>query len=298
MRAAEAARLVALLALVLAACAGPPPMPALGSPPSAAWFDRALDRSTETVAVVDLASPRVDASLRRALVDALLAVFDRALGPGAELGRAVEGASELTIAAPPAGDPIVLLRDVPPLDPTSMPASDGSRQFELGSVGDVVEYRFRPASGSLFVLRDRTWVIAAGAGAQAVKNAFASGGAPVLPPRSPSPAFATLWMPAPALRAVAIRERLKLLAPVLVRATSLEAILGEDDVATAHLRYGTEDDAKEAHATLVDVTRAFARRNDPTTAWIGTTKVTRDALTVELVATVPVEAFRRFQDAH
>jgi hypothetical protein len=296
-RRAERARALVLSALV-AACAGALPVPTRTTEPSPAWFDVAIDRSTSTVAVVDLASPRLDARLRRAIVDALLSVFDRALGPGAELHRAVEASSEMTIVANPAGDPLVVLRDVAPLDPTTLPGADGAAQFALGDVGEVVEYIYRPAAGSLFVLRDRTWVIGAGTAAQTVKNAFAGRGAPVLPPRAPSPNLATLWMPGPALRAVARREKAKLLAPVLVRATALDAALGEDDVAVAHFRYATEDDAKEAHATLVDVARAFARRNDPPTAWLGQAQLVRDAFTVTLRMAVPPDAFASFEDAH
>lgn len=303
MRAAERglarSALVASLALATA-CTPAPVAPTQTTAPSALWFDRALDRANDVVVDVDLASHRATGPLRRAIVDVLLAVFDRALGRGPDLHRAVDAASEMIIVAPAVGEPTVVLRDVPStLDPRSLPAADGGRQFALGPVGEVVEYIYAPGVGSLFVLRDGTWLLGAGVAAQDLKNAFATnGGAPVLPKRSPQSSVATLWVPAPVLRVVAARERLKLLAPVLVPASSLDAALGEDDVVEAHLRYPTEREALEAHATLVDVVRAFARRNDPKTSWIGQTKLAHDGPVITARLAIPPSAFADFQDAH
>ncbi len=294
----RAAGSAALLAAV--ACTPPPALPTKTQAATDAWFDRALDHSADTIARVDLAATMDRGALRGAIIDVLLAVFDRALGGGPDLHRAVEAASEMTIAAAPAGDPLVILRDVPlALDPRSLPAADGGRQFTLANVGEYVEYNYSPLAGSLFVLRDGTWIVGAGHASQNVKNAFAAApGAPVMPKRTPSPAVVTLWMPAAALRAVATRERLKLLAPVFLRATSLDGTLTTADVAEAHLHYSTAEDCLEAHATLVDVVRAFRNKNDSNSAWIGTATLAHDALTVTATVTIPPDAFRAFVDAH
>lgn len=303
MRGASALR-VAISAAWLAtlACAPPPALPTQNQIATAAWFDRAIDRSAEVVVHVDLASPRAvgDAPLRAAIVDALLGVVTRSLSRGPDLHRAVEAASEMIVATPVDGEPTLALRGVPPsLDPRSLAAADGATQWTLGVVGEYVEYNYAPAAGSLFVLRDGSWLIGAGTAAQSMKNAFVTaGGAPILPRAEPSTRVATLWVPASALHAVAIKEKLRLLRPVFLQATSLEATLGEDDVAEARLRYPSERDALEAHAALVDTVRAFGRRNDPKTAWIGDAKLSHDGATVSAAVTIPPSVFQSFTDAY
>lgn len=303
MRAANAASLPALAALAATlACSPPPAVPTQHQVATAAWFERSIDHSAEVVVHVDLASPRAlgDRPLRAAIVDTLLGVVTRSLSRGPDLHRAVEAATEMIVAAPVDGEPTLALRGVPAsLDPRSLAAADGATQWTLGVVGEYVEYNYAPAAGSLFVLRDGSWLIGAGTAAQAMKNAFAAaGGAPILPPASPPGHVATLWVPGAVLHAVGMREKIRVLAPVFLRATSLEGTLGEDDVAEGRLRYPSEQEALEAHAALVDTVRAFGRRNDPKTAWIGAAKLSHEGATVSATVSIPPSVFQSFTDAY
>ncbi|CAN5542658.1 hypothetical protein BH09MYX1_BH09MYX1_43910 [soil metagenome] len=295
MHAADLARGGAFAAWLVLACASPPALPTQNELTTAAWCDRAIDRSADVIIHVDLSAPTAQGPLRNAIIDQLLAVVASTLDNGPDLHRPVEAASEMILAAPIAGDPVVILRDVPlTLDPRAIPSIDGSTQFRLRSVEEYVEYNYTPATGLLFVLRDGTWILSAGRSAQTLKNAIVTaGGAPVLPKREPGP-LATVYFPGAALHAIAAKERLKLLAPVFVRASSLDATLSNDAVAELHLHYGTEAESLESHALLVDVARAYARQG----SWLGAAKLSRESTTVSATVTIPPEALTHFGDAY
>jgi len=284
----------ALLA-VLAACAGaPPPRPVLAElPTTAAWFSRAVDPSKDVVVRADLRALRASSGLASSVEEALLSVVGRALERGPNLREALTSASEAVVAVLPDGEPLLLFRDVSAtLDPASLRALDGGAQWELrkASWSGVVEYNYHPASGSLFVLADGTWVLGAGTAAQRAKNAFTeAGGAPILPVRSARSAL-ELHVPGAALERIARERRAQRLEAVLVPALELSVVLEGGNVAVATLLYPDAARAIEAERVLRDAAEAFGRRGR-SLAWLGTAKITRNEASLVARVDVPLTAF-------
>jgi hypothetical protein len=276
-------------------CAGrPPPRPTLAQlPTTAAWLPRALDPSKDVVVRADLLALRASPGLAPAVEEGLLSAIDRSLGGGPNLRAALAGASEALVAFLPDGEPLVLFRGVPSeLDPASLRALDGGAQWEpgRGTWPGVAEYNYRPASGSLFVLPDGTWVIGAGTAAQRVKNAFSeTGGAPILPARDAHPAL-ELRVPGAALGRIAREKRVQRLEAVLVPALDLTIVLEAGNEAVATLVYPDAPRALEAERVLRETAEAFGRRGR-SLAWLGGAAVTRADAVLRVQVAVPPTVF-------
>ena len=281
----------ALLAAT-ASCGHPrPPRPALAAlPTTSAWISRAIDPSKDVLVRADLRALRSVPGVAPAVEDGLLTAIDRSLDGGPNLRDALASASEAVVAFLPDGEPLLLFRDVSPdLDPTSLRALDGGAQWEVGkgSWPGVAEYNYRPASGSLFVLADGTWVLGAGTAAQRVKNAFTdTGGAPILSAREPHAAL-ELRVPGDALGRIAREKRVSRLEAVLVPAESLTVTLEPGNEAVAILVYPDAARALEASLVARESIEAFARRGRGL-AWLGAAAVTcKDARVVVRVVVPP-----------
>lgn len=285
----------ALLAATASCGRPPPPRPALAAlPTTPAWFSRAIDPSKDVLVRADLQALRAVPGVAPAVEDGLLTAVDRSLDGGPNLRDALASASEAVVAFLPDGEPLLLFRDVSAdLDPTSLRALDGGAQWEVGkgSWPGVVEYNYRPASGSLFVLADGTWVVGAGTAAQRVKNAFTdAGGAPILPVREPHAAL-EVRVPGDALGRIAREKRVPHLEAVLVPAESLTVTLEAGNEAVATLVYPDAARAIEAELVARESTAAFARRGRGL-AWLGAATVTRKDAQVVVRVVVPATVFR------
>ena len=287
-----------VLAVALAACAPNAVVPHVTSPTTAAWFDRAVDRSSRIV--IHVALDRAEGGLRTALESIVLDVVASIYAEGPNLRAAVGHATEAIItSAKKSDDALIVLRGVPPdVDPGALRATDGGREFGVRVAGEYVEYTYLPATGTLVVLSDGAWLMAGGPAAQDAKNAIErTGGAPVLPKRSGEP-LADLWVPAAALREIAGQNRLRLLAPLLLHATSVTGWLGTDLRGELRVRFPTEAEAKEGRATLIDVKRVLAERTDSAAHFLGDATVELEGADVVVHATVPPAAIDAFVQGH
>jgi hypothetical protein len=250
--------------------------------------------------------------LRRASTLAAAYAGPRSLGTTAL--TALERSEEVDVAMNDAGQAVIVLLGVPgDLDVAKVVDEDGQPVWRPAA-GDVresfVEYEpIREATASLFVLRQRVWVMAAGAARSKTREALveAQGGGLSFAPGKPS--LVDLTIRGAALLRRDDRLRAGLLAPLgrsLLRA-SFELTPGALGVIVARLEYADGVAATGAEQTARDVVSAFRRKLEqiekgpdgpprpgvglhpelPSLSWLAAAGVEREETTVSVRAPIP-----------
>jgi hypothetical protein len=257
--------------------------------------------------------------LRRASALAAAYAGPRTLGTTALL--ALERTEEVRVETDESGEAVVVLLGVPAdLDVTAVVDEEG-RPVWKSVFGDVrqsfVEYEPANASdASLFVLPQRTWVVAAGAARARTREKLVEAPRVILATVSPAPgggsfvvggALASLTIRGSALVRREAPLRTGSLAPLgrsLLKA-SFELRPGGEGVIVAHLDYADAPSAVGAEETVRDVVGAFRRRLEaakesaevaqkstprvtpPPLSWLAAAGVERDQATVSVRAPIP-----------
>jgi hypothetical protein len=296
------AALVAYAAALLVACGGGERAAVAPRPPDASaprWED-AFDGVPDVLVVVH---PRAIA--RDSVYGALLKSLSRAIAArapqtaamgGARAAEAFESSEEVILGASttpsPRGedDALVVLRGVrADIDPVKMVDDRGAPMWRAAAmVGSVEEFTREGGAGtrpaSLFVLPQRTWVVAVGGARERARDAF------VRPARRPAPvkddgALVLVRLEGRALVAAVprLRARGAPLEPIgrKLEAVSL-ALRGGKGGLEARLQYGDETAAAFAESAMKDLVQAIARAREGTAKlkWLGQARVDREASTV------------------
>jgi len=224
---------------------------------------------------------------------------------------AIERTEEVDVAMDDAGDALVLLRGVPAELDVMQVVDENGLPVWRPAVGDVrqsfAEYEStRGTAASLFVLPQRTWVVASGVARTKTRDALveAPGGVSFA---DGEPSLAKLSIRGGALVRRDERLRMGSLAPLgssLLRA-SFELTSGAEGVIVGRLEYASPGAATDAAQTAQDVVGAFRRKLEqldkldkkggapsghaaaPPLAWLGAAGVDRENATVNVRAPIP-----------
>lgn len=178
---ARAALALTLLSLAGAAGCGPsarPPPPARQDT-SPQWAD-VFDGTPDLYAVLRPQAIKRDAVYGALWTTVLRFAQAQHLLHGQTALEVAEGAEEIVVGINPGDDAAIVFRGVPAsLDPRRMTDASGHPLFRLvDDKGRAPEYepldRKNAAPGSVFVLPDRTWVVAVGDARPRARQAFAS----------------------------------------------------------------------------------------------------------------------------
>jgi hypothetical protein len=245
--------------------------------------------------------------LRRASALAAAYAGPRSLGTTALV--ALERTEEVDAAIGDGGETVVLLTGVPAdLDVTQVVDELGQPVWKL-ALGDVrqsfVEYQSASASeASLFVLPQRTWVVAAGPARARTREVLIGSTAPVSFPAT-DVSLAELSIRGGALVRRDARLRSGALAPIgrSLEKASFALTPGAEGVIVARFLYGEETAAEGAEKTVQDVIAAFrhsleriendgslsasSRRETPPLVWLAAAGVERTSATVNVRAPIP-----------
>lgn len=286
--------------LALAACAKGPIVPIATGDPSASWMMRAIDPKSDIVITADLRALLADESFGPATRRAMRAAADRSV-PSVNLKDAIEGARRALIALLSDRTILLILTDVPPIDPTSITGLDATWQWK--PVSDpppgVLELGFVPEAGSLFVLADHTWVLGAGSAAQRARaSLLAAGGHPIAEITSGAPASIVV----PGSRMGLVTRRLHRLHRILGGVVMLRASLaiGEQPTLAVEIEYDEEGSAIRAARTMHELFVELDRNQGDSLAFLagGRTRSIGDR-TIRLEAALPatlLDALSRAED--
>lgn len=269
---------------------------------------RAFDPTSDIVFTADLKTLLANETFAPATRKAMRAVSDRAV-PSVSLKEAWEGASSAQIALLERGTVLLVLGEVPDIDPEGLTGFDGTWQWKRAkeSPAGVLEYSFVPEAGSLFVLADRTWVLGAGTAAQHARAALqASGGHPVGPDRAKIDRTRPVSMLLPENRLRYAEKRVRLLGPIFdgmkqlrLSATLTDAILECDydkdaSAASAEITFkeivaAFQQNKPQSSSILQDLLSIFRTRAPVPVSFIGQAKLERDGTRIRLKSALPPE---------
>jgi hypothetical protein len=300
-----------VLFLPLVCCAHGPTIPAVdpSKPPSNIWQKRAIDLSRDLVFTADLRALLADPSFAPATRKAMRAAADRAV-PSVNLKEAWEGARSAQVALLERGTVLIVLGEVPDIDPEGMTGFDGTWQWKRAkeSPAGTLEYAFVPEAGSLFVLADRTWVLGAGTAAQHARAALQeAGGHPVAAMDLARPI--SMLIPESRLRVAEQRAHPRELGGIFdgAKQLRLSATIGEgakmmldvdydgDPSATrsaalfAEVLHAFQTNGPRSTSLFTDILRLFQSRSSVPLGFLATAKLDRDGARVKLEAPIPAE---------
>jgi hypothetical protein len=291
------------LVSLLVACAHGPTVPAVdpSRPPSSAWMTRAIDETKDIVITADLRALLADDVFAPATRRAMRAASDRAV-PSANLKDAWDGARAAKVVLLEGGTILLLLSEVPDLDPTSLTGWDGTWQWKhaVESPPGTLECAFIPEAGSLFVLGDHSWVLGAGASAQRARSALLEArGHPVTKIDLAHPIEMSL--PASRMALVVRRIRIRELEPALdgIRMLHVAATLGANPTVEVTLDYDSEAGAARAEPVLARVFQALASKDGEPLAFLSGSRLVRDGVRLRTTAVLPpavLESLSRAED--
>lgn len=281
----------AVLFLPLACCARGPTLPIVdpSKPPSPIWMKRAIDPSRDVVITADLRALLEDPSFGPATRRAMRAAADRSV-PSVNLKEAWDGAKAAHVALLEGGGLLLVLTGVPDIDPAGLTGFDGTWQWKRAaeSPPGTMEFAFIPEAGSLFVLADRTWVLGAGVAAQRARAALQEGGGhPVARMELQRPL--TMIVPAARMEVVERRVRMRELRPTLDGITWLRAAatIGTTATVVVELDYDSEQSAKRASITWLEILRALSKRDGEPLAFVAAGKLAQDGNRLHWEAPIP-----------
>jgi hypothetical protein len=297
--------------LPLIACAHGPTVPAVdpSKPPSNIWQKRAIDRSRDVIITADLRALLADSFFAPATRKAMRAAADRAV-PSVNLKDAWEGARSAQVALLERGTVLVVLGEVPDIDPEGMTGFDGTWQWKRApeSPPGTLEYAFVPEAGSLFVLSDRTWVLGAGTAAQHARASLQeAGGHPVGAIDLARPI--AMLVPESRLHVAEQRARPRELGSIFdgAKQVRLSATIGQGAKMFLDVDYDADASATNAATTFAEIVRAFQTNGPRSTSlftdilrlfqsrssiplgFLATAKLSRDGSMVRLEAAIPAE---------
>ena len=297
------------LFVALAACAPAPPPPnsADNFDRSTAHWEDAFDRVPEVLLLVRPQALRRDATYGPLLKTvSKLAAARSPAGTGARAVEAFESADEVIVGIRERArdDVLVVLRGVrPDIDPEKLADERGLALWhpakERARVPELVQGASASASASLFVLPQRTWVVAIGEARARAREAFANPfGRP--PPTRDDHALILVRLDGDGLVQWVPRLR--------ARGGPLEAIGrklnwvtfalhpgGEGVLAT--FAYADEDAAAWAESTVKQVVEAYGRGTNPRLAWLSTAKLERENRVLKVRVALPARLIEELPNA-
>ena len=225
-------------------------------------------------------------------------------GVGARSADAFESADEVVVGLCAADEMVVVIRGVRPdldperlTDPAGLPLWSAARDH--ARTPELVHDRGDAPVSSLFVLPQRTWVLASGAARGRVREAFASPLGRSAPPHDDR-ALIALRLDGPSLvRSVPrLDAREGLLAPIGRDLRVVTLVLGpakEGVVAT--FAYADVAAATASEATLRRVVDVLARERSGRTAWLGSAKIGREGRDVRAHVDLPASLLQGLPNA-
>lgn len=312
---------MAALALVVSGCASAsaPRAPTATPPPATSvWFYEMAPPESDALLRIHTSALLKDKVYEPLVRRLFRAMTEQTLHAGTDMTRALEGADEMVIAIE-GDEPILVLRGVPAsLDPVSMTGLDGASQWKSARsrMPNVDSYELVPAEGALFVLMDRSWLMAAGEGEQRARQALGRAqGRPVAPDLDAArDTPVELRVPGQAMGRIAERNHVRTLRPIFeelreldvsLRVTKEEAAhpsgagvtVARQDLLTATLDYAGVEQATRAEEVVRDVVGAYARRGGKRWEWLKDATITRKEQHVSVSARLPEWALAALSQA-
>lgn len=285
----SAASIAIVLAASVMGCGGeaPKPVAAKKEKTGPSWAD-VFDGTPDFYAVVRPLAIKRDGLYGNFFRSLLRVAQARTNARGDTMVQALDGSAEIIVGLDKGGDAALVLRGVPAnLDPQKITDANGNALFRsTNDRSDVVEYelldRKSAASGSLFVLPDRTWVGALGEARVRARQAFQT------PARRPAPvldrhALAAVRLARPLAHMV---ERHPLFGPLTKRLASVTcSLLPAKEGVVIALLYEDVDAAAWAEAESKRVVAELAKPESR--AWLRDAKVAYEGETVFIRVAVP-----------
>jgi hypothetical protein len=262
---------------------------------------RAIDETKDIVITADLRALLADDVFAPATRRAMRAASDRAV-PSANLKDAWDGARAAKVVLLEGGTILLVMTEVPDLDPTTLTGWDGTWQWRRApeSPPGTLECAFVPEAGSLFVLGDHSWVLGAGASAQRARAALLEArGHPVAKIDLAKPL--AMSVPASRMALVVRRIRVRELEPALdgIRMLYVSATIGANATVEVTLDYDTEAGAVRAEPVLAHVLHALASKDGEPLAFLSGSRIVRDGVRIRTSIVLPpavLESLSRAED--
>ncbi len=284
--------------VALSACANPkrvPPASAIVSDRFAPRWEDAFDRTPEMVVFVrsqEMRHDKVYGPFLKTLLE--LARAHAPAGVGARATEAFESADELIVGMLGNRGLVVVVRGVrPDIDPEKLTDARGEPIWapdpSHARTPELVHERPQEVAASLFILPERTWVLAVGNARDLARDAFASSVRRSWPPRDER-ALVLLRLDGGVLvdhvpRLTAAGSPLAALGHDL---SSVTVALGPgDEGVLATLAYSQENAAAASEATLRRVLDVMTREKTPRASWFAGTKITREGQNVRATIHLP-----------